>query len=250
MLLPALAAAHTQPTVDVPGCGKLVGALDPVHAGQMSFKGIPYAAPPTKSRRWQVPVPAAPWAPSTLNATAFGNQCLQGGHTSDGYDESCLFLNVYAPFPPAPLERQLPVMLWIHGGAYNYGGSNGYPGASLVAALQGTVVVVTINYRLNVFGFLGSHEVQSRSARSTAGNFGIEDQRAAMLWVREHIAPFGGNPENVTIFGESAGGNSVINHLAQPASFGLVLKTRNYCALKTRNCASKVMDFAVREGDC
>jgi para-nitrobenzyl esterase len=175
LALPALAAA--QPSVNVPGCGKVLGAVSPVSAKIATFKGIPYAKPPVKERRWQVPEPAEPWAPKALNATAFGNQCLQGGKVQPEHDEDCLFLNVYAPLS-ANAVSQLPVMLWIHGGAYNSGSSNGYPGDSLVAASKGTVVVVTINYRLNVFGFLGSHEIQSRSERSTAGNFGIEDQRA------------------------------------------------------------------------
>jgi para-nitrobenzyl esterase len=154
--------------------------------------------------------------------------CIQGSHVDAG--EDCLFLNVYTPARntiaseqdgSGRSDRALPVMLWIHGGSYVSGASNQYPGEALVAASNGTVVVITINYRLNVFGFLGSKELKTRSPDGTTGNYGIEDQRLAMSWARQHIAAFGGDPEQITIFGESAGGNSVINHLAQSASFPL-----------------------------
>jgi para-nitrobenzyl esterase len=104
------------------------------------------------------------------------------------------------------------------------GASNDYCGPCLVASSKNSVVVVTINYRLNVFGFLGGSEVKDSTRGHGAGNFGIQDQRMAIAWTKAHIAAFGGDGEDITIFGESAGGNSVINHLAQPASFGLYTK--------------------------
>ena len=217
--------AAAAPTASVPNLGKVIGALTAA-PGVAAFKGIPYAEPPTGKLRWQPPIPKAAWSPATLNATDFGNACIQRSHVDDGFGESCLFLNVYAP--TATLEAGggagLPVMLWIHGGSYVSGASNLYPGEALVSSSNGSVVVITINYRLNVFGFLGSHELQARSSGGTTGNLGIEDQRLAMVWARDNVASFGGNPTDVTIFGESAGGNSVINHLAQPASAGLYTK--------------------------
>ncbi len=224
----AAAAAVAAPTVTT-RLGKITGAHSSAPA-VAAFKGIPYAEPPTHRRRWQPPVPKSAWSPATLNATAFGTVCIQGSHVDHGFGEDCLFLNVYTPLAVLPsgsgadIAKGLPVMLWIHGGSYTSGASNQYPGESLVAASENTVIVVTINYRLNVFGFLGSKEIKARNPTGTAGNCGIEDQRLAMMWVQQNIDAFGGDPDQVTIFGESAGGNSVINHLAQPASFPLYTK--------------------------
>ena len=217
----------TPPTVTT-SLGNIVGTVSEIQSVD-AFKGIPYAEPPIGKLRWQPPVPKTAWAPATLNATAFGTVCIQGSHVDAGFGEDCLFLNVYTPARNTIASEQdgsgstraLPVMLWIHGGSYVSGASNQYPGEALVAASNGTVVVITINYRLNVFGFLGSKELKTRSPDGTTGNYGIEDQRLAMSWARQHIAAFGGDPDQITIFGESAGGNSVINHLAQPASFPL-----------------------------
>ena len=226
----AAAAAAAPPTVTT-RLGKVAGAISDAPT-VAAFKGIPYAEPPTHQRRWQPPVPKAAWSPAMLNATTFGTVCIQGSHVDNGFGEDCLFLNVYSPLAALPAEsgaatnaaKGLPVMLWIHGGSYTSGASNQYPGEFLVAASKGTVVVITINYRLNVFGFLGSKEIKARNPTGTTGNCGIEDQRLAMIWAQQNIAAFGGDPDHVTIFGESAGGNSVINHLAQPASFPLYTK--------------------------
>jgi carboxylesterase type B len=114
-------------------------------------------------------------------------------------------------------------MVWVHGGGYTTGASNKYHPAGIVHGSQGSIVLVTLNYRLNVFGFLASKEINESSANG-AGNFGIQDQRLAMRWVQDHIAAFGGDSSKVTIFGQSAGGNSVMNHLAQEASRGLYSK--------------------------
>jgi para-nitrobenzyl esterase len=152
-----------------------------------------------------------------------GDACPQRDKADgDGYDEDCLFLNVYAPVSTLnnPSAR-LPVLFWIHGGAYKSGSSNAYFGDNIVGASGNSVLVVTINYRLNIFGFLGGRQVSASTRGAGSGNFGIMDQRLALQWVKQHIGAFGGDSNSVTIFGESAGGNSVINHLAQPASFGL-----------------------------
>eukprot|EP00463_Aulacantha_scolymantha_P004346 TRINITY_DN544_c0_g1_i1.p1 TRINITY_DN544_c0_g1~~TRINITY_DN544_c0_g1_i1.p1 ORF type:complete len:439 (-),score=76.21 TRINITY_DN544_c0_g1_i1:415-1668(-) len=144
---------------------------------------------------------------------------------TSGMSEDCLFLNVAAPVNGLNSSSQkLPVMFWIHGGGYMTGESNDYPLDALVAQSKLSVITVTINYRLNVFGFLGSADIQKRTSDGSAGNFGIQDQRLAMSWVRDHIGAFGGDGADITIFGESAGGNSVINHLAQKQSFPLYTK--------------------------
>jgi len=118
----------------------------------------------------------------------------------------------------------LPVMFYIHGGAYQTGEASDYPIDAIVAQNNYSVVAVATNYRLAAFGFLGGHDVQARTSDGSSGNFGIQDQRSAMTWVKQHIAAFGGDGDDITIFGESAGGNSVMNHLAQPASFSLYKK--------------------------
>lgn len=132
-------------------------------------------------------------------------------------DEDCLTLNIAAP--PAEPKQLLPVMVWFHGGGHSNGASSYYPIDALVNASGRGVVVVSLNYRLGVFGFLGSAELAARGGGSGTGNYGIEDQRLALHWVQEHIAAFGGDPTKVTIFGESAGGLSVLTHLATPLSY-------------------------------
>jgi para-nitrobenzyl esterase len=189
-------------------------------AGVNEFLGVPYAAPPVGALRWQPPQPAAHWS-GVRTATAFGARCSQpasplgsGGSTS----EDCLFLNVFTPAGHSPANR--PVMLWIHGGALVTGESNDYPPANLVA--DGTVVV-TINYRLGALGFL-AHPALTAQAGGPSGDYGLMDQQAALRWVQRNIRAFGGNPHDVTIFGESAGGLSVLSQLASPGAHGLFTK--------------------------
>jgi para-nitrobenzyl esterase len=138
-------------------------------------------------------------------------------------NESCLFLNVATPSSALiPHKAPLPVMLWIHGGGYKTGWTNDYDLPALVRASQRRVIVVSCSYRLNVFGFAASAALSKRThGGQGSGSFGIMDQRLAMQWVRDHIAPFGGNGNDITIFGQSAGGNSVLNHLVQTDSAGL-----------------------------
>ncbi|CAE8654246.1 unnamed protein product, partial [Polarella glacialis] len=184
------------------------------------------AAPPVKTLRWMRPEPPMPWS-GVRDASAYGNVCLQGSaKRKEEGSEDCLYLNVYAP-PSLPLgdaysNTSLPCMVWIHGGAYEFGSSNFYNASRLAGFYMQSgqpAVIVTINYRLNVFGFLGSDAL--RSSDGSTGNFGIQDQRAALRWVRSNIAAFGGDPERVMIFGESAGAGSVTNHLSMPLSAGL-----------------------------
>jgi para-nitrobenzyl esterase len=183
--------------------------------GMQSFFAIPYAAPPTGERRWRPPAAAATWTlPRFSEASAA--PCLQTGMSPfrlSNDSEDCLYLDVHRP---ASSDAALPVMVWIHGGAFNTGGSVTFADPSPLVN-QG-VIVVNIAYRLGAMGFLGHPALD---VNGQVGNYGIMDQQAALRWVRDNIAAFGGNPGNVTIWGESAGGFSVMTHLASPGSAGL-----------------------------
>jgi para-nitrobenzyl esterase len=183
------------------------------------FLGIPYAAPPVGNLRWRAPQPAASWT-TPRDASAFANHCSQTASPFGlaSTTEDCLYLNVYTPPGPPAQNLSRPVMVYIHGGAFLTGESDDYGPRRLLA--QG-VVVVTINYRLGALGFMANSALAAESAQGSTGNYGILDQQAALQWVQRNIARFGGNPANVTIFGESAGGLSVHTHLASPGSNGL-----------------------------
>ena len=179
------------------------------------FLGVPYAAPPVGALRWRAPQPAARWT-GVRDATSFAPHCAQppspfGGNTGS---EDCLYLNV---FSGAGTHGRRPVMVWIHGGGLTTGESDDYDPSPLV---RDGVVVVTINYRLGLFGFLAHPALVSRPG-GPSGDYGLMDQQAALRWVQHNIAGFGGDPRNVTIFGESAGGLSVLAHLASPTATGL-----------------------------
>jgi para-nitrobenzyl esterase len=206
------------------GSNPIVGTADGRLRGQAAgtideFLGIPYAAPPVGPLRWRPPQPAAHWT-GVRAATAFGPHCPQTGSPFGlaSMSENCLFLNVYAP-AGSLRGGSLPVMVWIHGGDLTAGESNDYNPAGLVR--DGTVVV-TINYRLGALGFLADPALKSPNGSS--GNYGLMDQQAALRWVQQNIRQFGGNPRNVTIFGESAGGLSVLSQLVSPAARGLFAK--------------------------
>ena len=191
-----------------------------------SFLGIPYAAPPVGALRWKPPAPVANWK-GARKATAFGSRCMQGAVFSDmvfrdpGISEDCLYLNVWTPAKDS--STKLPVMVWIYGGGF-VGGATSEPrqdGSNL--AKQG-VIVVSMNYRLGVFGFFAHPDLAAESGRNSAGNYGLLDQLAALEWVKRNIAAFGGDPGNVTIFGESAGSFSVSALMASPLTKGLIHK--------------------------
>jgi para-nitrobenzyl esterase len=201
--------------------GSLRGAEQ---AGIYSFKGIPYAEPPVGERRWRAPARQRGWQ-GERDATRFGAACPQfpfpeGSpyhHELPAVSEDCLFLNVWTPsLDPA---RALPVMVWIHGGGFTRGAGSvpSYDGSVLAA--EG-VVLVSINYRLNIFGYL-AHPALSREQGGASGNYGLQDQVAALRWVRDNVADFGGDPGNVTIFGESAGATAVNQLLFVPSAAGL-----------------------------
>jgi para-nitrobenzyl esterase len=188
-----------------------------------AFLGIPYAAPPVGDLRWKAPVPAANWN-GVRKATDFGPHCLQGRVYGDmnfrdsGGSEDCLTLNVWSPAKPA--SAKLPVMVWIYGGGFVAGTTSEARQDGTHLAQHG-VVVVSMNYRLGVFGFLVHPELAKESGRNSAGNYGLLDQLAALRWVHDNIAAFGGDPNDVTIFGESAGSFSVSAQMASPLAKGL-----------------------------
>ena len=191
-----------------------------------AFLGIPYAAPPAGDLRWKPPVPAAKWE-GVHKATEFGQHCMQGRVFDDmvfhdpGGSEDCLSLNVWAPAKPA--SAKLPVMVWIYGGGFVAGTTSEARQDGSDLAQQG-VVVVSMNYRLGIFGFFVHPELAKESGRNAAGNYGLLDQTAALRWVQDNIAAFGGDPGNVTIFGESAGSFSVSAQMASPLAKGLFQK--------------------------
>jgi para-nitrobenzyl esterase len=189
--------------------------------GAREFLGIPYAAPPVGRLRWRPPQPAGRWR-GIRDATKTGSQCAQPGGAilSDptaSTSENCLYLNVYTPATAG--TGRLPVMVWIHGGGFTGGAGSLYDGAVLAAREH--VIVVTINYRLGIFGFLALTSLDKEGGPSSSGDYGLMDQQAALRWVRRNAAAFGGNSRDVTIFGQSAGGLSVCDNMASPAAAGL-----------------------------
>ncbi|HEY5014600.1 MAG TPA: carboxylesterase family protein, partial [Acidimicrobiia bacterium] len=189
--------------------------------GVRRFTAIPYAAPPIGPNRWRAPQPVAPWSgqrDSTKPAPVCP-QILPVVNQVQG-QEDCLYLNVFAP--KVPPTRLAPVMVWIHGGGFTVGSGNDNDPSRLVA--RAGVVAVTINYRLGPFGFLAHRKLAAADPNHAVGNMGFEDQLAALHWVQRSIAAFGGDARNVTIFGESAGGMSVCDHILSPRSRGLFAK--------------------------
>jgi para-nitrobenzyl esterase len=210
MLVGFAGAAEESPTVAITG-GKIRGSA--LSSGAV-FKGIPFAAPPLGDLRWREPRAVKPW-PGVRDATNFGSRCMQNG---GGVSEDCLYLNVWTPEWPAKSLK--PVMLWIHGGG-NFAGASSeaiFGGESL--ARRG-VVLVSANYRLGVFGFFAHPELTAESTHHASGNYGLMDQVAALKWVHDNIARFGGDPRNVTIFGESAGSLDINVLLTSPLTKGL-----------------------------
>jgi para-nitrobenzyl esterase len=216
-------------------CTKSVGQQVKIDSGMVegktsgtvqAFLGIPFAAPPVGGLRWKPPAPVTPWT-GIQKATDYGPRCMQGPLFSDmvfrdpGPSEDCLNLNVWTEAKSA--NAKLPVMVWIYGGGFKAGGTSEPRQDGAVLAKQG-VVVVSMNYRMGIFGFFTLPELIAESPQKAAGNYGIMDQVAALQWVQRNIAAFGGDPSNVTIFGESAGSMSVSVLMASPAAKGLFQK--------------------------
>jgi para-nitrobenzyl esterase len=207
------------------GQGKVHGKT--INDGKVkAFLGLPYAAAPVGDLRWKETQPPVKWK-GTRDAASFGAHCIQGSVFEDmvfrdgGASEDCLFLNVYAP-AKAKTSSKLPVMFWIHGGGYA-GGASSEPRHNGDFLPTKGVVLVTINYRLGVFGFLATADL-AKEANGAAGNYGLFDMVAALRWVQANIGNFGGDPENVTIFGESAGSFAVSTLVASPLAQGLFAK--------------------------
>ncbi|MBO7553152.1 MAG: carboxylesterase family protein, partial [Bacteroidaceae bacterium] len=195
----------------------------------MVYKGIPYAAPPVGNLRWKKPQSVVPWQGVKVMDT-FSAASVQAAHNAGEFyteefyfggdpefSEDCLYLNVWAPAGTlGDTNAKLPVAMWVHGGAYSAGWGHEITMDGDAWAQRG-VILVTINYRLGMLGFL-SHPLLSADEDGTSGNYGLYDQIAALKWVRNNIAQFGGDPQNITIFGQSAGASSIRNLCASPLS--------------------------------
>jgi para-nitrobenzyl esterase len=202
------------------------GALHGATAGKVtSFKGVPFAAPPTGALRWRPPAPAKPWT-GMREAVAYAPACMQMARARVGapaQSEDCLYLNVWTPAGFRP-GGKLPVMVWIHGGAF-IAGTGGAPFYDGTHFAERGVVLVTVNYRLGRLGFFAHPALTAENPKGPLGNYGIMDNIAALKWVQANIASFGGDPSNVTIFGESAGGILMNFLMTAPEARGLFAKT-------------------------
>ena len=243
--MPSLAYT-ADPGVSVTG-GEVRGRTM-ANPGGAVFKGIPYAAPPVGELRWREPAPVKPWK-GVRDAGTYGASCVQrisGWNTQEatGNQEDCLYLNIWTAEWPSKSKQ--PVMVWIHGGGNTGGGAavDYFDGASL--SRMG-VVVVTINYRLGVFGFLAHPALTAESEHRSSGNYGILDQLAALRWVHDNIASFGGDPDNVTVFGQSAGSRDTGFLLASPLSKGLIRRVIQESGSPTQELRS--LRSAEQEGD-
>ena len=226
LLLAPLPAQSDGPVVRVDG-GQVRGAI----AGDvLAFKGIPYAAPPVGSLRWRAPQPVAPWA-GVRDASTFCSDCMQqpfgiSAPIGTTPSEDCLVVNLWRP-AALPAGSALPILVWIHGGGCINGGSSApvYDGSAF--AREG-LLFVSLNYRLGRFGFF-EHPALTAAAEGPIGNFGYLDQIAALTWVRKNAAAFGGDVNQVTVFGGSAGGVSVMHLLTSPAGRGVSFIAPSSC---------------------
>jgi para-nitrobenzyl esterase len=215
------AASATAATAPVKTEGGLVQGVD--GDGVTIFRGIPFAAPPVGDLRWRAPQPAAHWQ-GVKQADKFGDTCMQNVPAVGGpltVSEDCLYLNVWTP--NAKPGAKLPVMVWIYGGGFNVGSSS-WPQTEGSSLARHGVVLVSFNYRLGKFGFFAHPALTKEAAGGELGNYGVMDMIAALKWVKANIAAFGGDPGNVTIFGESAGGMAVDFLMESPGARGLFHK--------------------------
>ena len=221
LIIGVLLLAASMPANDLDTLVKIdTGWVSGSGAGVHAYKGIPYAAPPSGELRWKPPQPAKPWT-GILVAKSFPANCPQALPLPGPQSEDCLGLNIWTPAHAA--GAKLPVMVWIHGGGFQIGASSQsvYDGEALAA--QG-VVLVSVNYRLGMFGFLAHPALDRESPHGASGNYGLLDTVAALEWVKRNIGAFGGDPGNVTIFGESAGGTAVCLLMVVPQAEGLFQK--------------------------
>jgi para-nitrobenzyl esterase len=237
---PILPATCEAPPQNAPSClacthqGWVEGAVE---EATCQYLGIPYAKPPTGALRFSAPEPAAGW-PGVRTATSFGAACVQSLDLSfaEAQSEDCLFVNVWTPNPrPA---QPLPVMVFIYGGGFSGGATNTYSGVGL--SRKGPVVVVSMNYRVGALGFFAHPELDGQRADKPSGSDGIRDQQLALRWVRDNVASFGGDPHNVTLFGESAGSSSVCVHQVSPGSRKLARRFIMESGVCTRGVANGI----------
>lgn len=248
LLLVAPAWAARPPVVRIDS-GRLSGVHDAA-TGLDEFRGIPFAAPPVGALRWKPPQPVAPWH-GVRRADRFGPRCMQRPLFSDmvfrspGTSEDCLYLNVWTPARGG--RGKLPVLVYFYGGGFVGGDGSElrYDGASLAGR---GIVTVTVNYRLDVFGFLALRELAAESPHHAAGNYGLLDQVAALRWVRRNIAAFGGDRAQVTIGGESAGSMSVSVLMASPLSKGLMQRAIGESGAMLGNLKPRPLVLAERDG--
>ncbi len=226
LVLAATVPMHADPLKIKTDHGKVHGSLTP-DTQVRAFLGIPYAAPPIGPLRWQPPQPAAPWK-GTRETTSFGPHCYQTSSFADmafhdpGPSEDCLTLNIWTPANVKP-GAKLPVMVWIYGGGFA-GGSTSELRQDGQYLAHRNVIIVSMNYRLGLFGFFVHPALTAESPHHASGNYGLLDQAAALAWVHSNIRSFGGDPANITLFGESAGSISVSAHMASPLSRTLIAK--------------------------
>ena len=217
--------SNQNPPVVTVKSGKLEGTFE---NGLYAFKGVPYAAPPVGDLRWMPPQPVKPWE-GVRKADKFGavasqvippRSVLPSIEEPEPQSEDCLFLNIWTPGLD---NKKRPVMFWIHGGAFVFGSGSAVSYRTGALARRGNIVEVTMNYRLGMLGFLRLKDVTGGKIPAT-GNEGLLDQVAALKWVRDNISAFGGDPKNITVFGESAGAMSTACLMAMPAAKGLFHK--------------------------
>ena len=226
------AVVDPNPVLDIAG-GKVQGVATQTE-GVIAYKGIPFAAPPVGDLRWKAPQPVITWEGVKV-CDSFGNACPQPPHGefglyekeffSDGdapFSEDCLYLNVWTP-ASGKTEANLPVCVWTHGGGYVAGWGFEKEMDGEAWAKRG-VILVTLNYRLGIYGCLAHPELSAEDPHNSSGNYGFLDQLAAILWVKDNIRQFGGNPEDITVMGQSAGAGSVMNQVSSPLSKGLIKK--------------------------
>ena len=232
VLFLASCSGNSNPVLTIEG-GKVQG-VETSTDGVIVYKGIPYAAPPVGDLRWREPQPVLPWEGVKIAGT-FGPAAVQNDQTPGSFyhkeffaagdpnrSEDCLFLNIWTPAAGNP-NKKLPVAMWIHGGAYTQGFGHEIEFDGERWAERG-VILVTINYRLGIYGFLAHPLLSAESPNRVSGNYGIFDQLAAIRWIKRNISQFGGDPYNLTIFGQSAGAGSVQALVASPLSAGLIQK--------------------------
>lgn len=212
------------------------------------FKAVPYALPPTGERRWQPPAPITPWS-SPLDATKLGPACVQTKEDLQAHkltvptSEDCLHLNIWTP----DLKKKLPVMVWIHGGGFKRGSnaSEVYDGFKM--AKQGELVFVSINYRLGRFSFFAHPALTQESPHKASGNYGLMDQIEALKWVKNNISSFGGDPENITLAGASAGGFSICSLITSPLVHSLSKRLFERIIMQSGSCGSNYSNLKESE---